>query len=252
MVDYMLLFASVVMALFAPIPVIVYEAIIALLLLVIVGFLCLDLKKDLQVALSKYIILFCLILPAVSLGLTKQFIAENLMNAFPSVIAFLASEIHGGWWMPEAFATVFFLSVDYYFVRKTNRMFEIQVRFECDTMNSKIFDVKCSLNNNEISEDEAVKRRKAVYDKVDDVFLIFRASNSLLNMVKTTVAIAVLNFAWVFIHGSLLNKLPIIEAIQLYMPYVCMNIIVLIIPQIVIECAMIFCIPYHCLIDCFS
>ena len=118
-------------------------------------------------------------------------------------------------------------------------------------MNSKIFDIQCSLNNNEISEDEAVKRRKAVYDKVDDVFLILRASNSLLNMVKTTVAIAVLNFAWVFIHSSLLNKLPVIEAIQLYMPYVCMNIIVSIIPQIVIECAMIFCIPYHCLIDCF-
>ena len=125
MFGYILLFASVVVALFAPIPVIVYEIILGMLLFVTIGFMCLGPGKYLFAALLKCIRLFCLILPAVSLGLTKRFFTGNLMDAFPSAIAFLAGKVHGGWWIPEIVVTVLFLAVDCFLVNKSDRVFEI-------------------------------------------------------------------------------------------------------------------------------
>ena len=240
MFDYMLLFASVVVALFAPIPVIVYEIILGMLLFVTIGFMCLGPGKYLFAALLKCIRLFCLILPAVSLGLTKRFFTGNLMDAFPSAIAFLAGKVHGGWWIPEIVATVLFLAVNFFIVSKNNSIFGEQAHIELHSMPNKIFDIQSSFNNDEISYDEAEKRKKAVRKKVDDAYLILSTSKSLVNMIKTTLAIALLNVALVFIRGFLIDKLPIIEAMQLFMPFACMNIIATIIPQITMRNAIVF------------
>ena len=240
MFGYILLFASVVVALFAPIPVIVYEIILGMLLFVTIGFMCLGPGKYLFAALLKCLRLFCLILPAVSLGLTKQFFTGNLMNDSSSAIAFLAGKVHGGWWIPEIVATVLFLAVNCFLVNKSNHVFEIAAQIELDTMSNKIFNIQCSLNKNEISYDEAEKRKKAVRKKVDDAYLILSTSKSLVNMIKATLAIALLNVAWVFIQGILMDKLPIIEAMQLFMPFACMIIIATIIPQITMRNAMVF------------
>jgi flagellar biosynthesis component FlhA len=240
MVDYVLLFAGVVVALFAPIPVIVYEIILGMLLFVTIGFMCLGPGKYLFAALLKCIRLFCLILPAVSLGLTKQFFTGNLMNDSSSAIAFLAGKVHGRWWILEIVVTVLFLAVNFFIVSKNNSIFGEQAYIELQSMPNKIFDIQSSFNNDEISYDEAEKRKKAVRKKVDDAYLILSTSKSLVNMIKTTFVIAVLNVVWVFIQGILMDKLPIIEAMQLFMPFACMNIIAAIIPQITMRNAMVF------------
>lgn len=119
-------------------------------------------------------------------------------------------------------------------VKRAARIAEVIARFTLDTLNNRIFDIQSRLNEQKISEEEAMRLKRLVYEEVNHVSDFDDAMKFLADRVKVTIFLVFTVFDVRILTGIFKGKMSFMDACTSSMPMFFWNVITFTIPQIMV------------------
>lgn len=226
---------GIIFMIVVPLPTIVFELLFASLLFLS---FCAFLSQfvDRKSRISYGLVLSLSVFPSIAgVGLTRSLVTGNLLNNSFSVLSFLATKLFSDrWWAGIISVLLLFTSVHFLF-KSILYLVEISSRILYDNYNNVMFDIQNLMMSGTITEDEWMNRKKKVSSEIEYRATIVELEKLMCMSGQAVLLISILNMVGVLFYGVFMNKIQLMEVLGMYMPYVCINSIVSILPQIIME-----------------
>ena len=182
----------------------------------------------------RMILIFCAITLATAIATTRTFLVTENLNDQITVI-----RIVGQWICRENFVCGFFttllMSMPLFLSQiAISRRAEIFGRACIDNMNQKFWQIGQQLKRNEITNDEAQKKKRAIQYQIEYQSQIQSAAKLLLGMFKAFIGIFLVDIAGGMALGILKLNLTWQESLERYIMLSCGYLFVFNIPQLLV------------------
>lgn len=227
--------AVIVALLFIPFPTIALEVFLGIELVYAFAVLIYSFLKH-RKAMPNLVLVFAIFSLVINISITRATLLgyEN-GNQIP-IVCFFANMLGENNFIVGFVISLILMVIHVMILTKgTSRVIEVTARFSLDSINQKFFDIDNNLAENQISEDEAEKQKKAVQNECEYYSRLDGTSKFLKGSTKATVSIILVNLLGGFAVESQILGAPFHECIEVVMRITTGNIVVFLLPALVVS-----------------
>lgn len=230
--------AVIVAMLFIPFPNMAIEIFLGIEAVYAVGILIYSFLKH-RKAMPILVLIFAMFALAVNIMFTRAALLGYERGNQVPVVCIFAGLLGGSDYIVGFVIAVILMIVHVVIIAKGSaRVVEVAARFSLDSINQKFFDTDEKLAENQISEEDAEKQRKAVRDECDYYASLDGASKFLRGSTKATLLIILVNLLGGFAVEKFKLGTSFLEGLEAAVKITTGNIVIFLLPSLIVSFAL--------------